>query len=168
MTQMNNESGKQSLDDLLKELPQEIAPKRDLWPGIEQAIAKVPQQTSAANDDKFKGWHKVAAAFAPVALVAGIYLNQAPSQVETPEWLMPVTAGFEMQKRQLLKQVSNDVVLSNNWQTSLMELEKAEQSLKRALIEQPEDPALMKMLNQVYQQQLDLIKKAHAPQFTQI
>lgn len=31
------------LDSLIQTLPEELEPKRDLWQGIEQAVAKTPQ-----------------------------------------------------------------------------------------------------------------------------
>jgi predicted Zn-dependent protease len=59
-------------------------------------------------------------------------------------------------------------VVTENWQMSLKELEEAEASLMKALKQQPDDPALMKMLTQVYQQQINLIQKAHRPQLQRI
>lgn len=158
----------QSVEQLVKSLDEEMTPSRDLWPGIEQAIHKTPQIKPASNDSNFKVYTKVAAAFAPVALVAGLWFGQPSEVVETPPWLTPVSSGYELQKQQLLQRVSGRPVVSDNWQSSLAELEQAEQALKKALIEQPQDPALMKMLNSVYQQQLELIEKSHKPQFSQI
>lgn len=157
-----------SLDELVKSLDNEMTPSRDLWPGIEQAISKTPQNAPTGNDANFNVLTKVAAAFAPIALVAGLWLGQPNEMVETPQWLTPVSAGYELQKRQLLQQVSGKPVVSENWQQDLQELEAAENALKKALIEQPQDPALMRMLNQVYQQQLELIEKSHKPKFSQI
>lgn len=162
------------LDELVKTLDKEQLPQRDLWAGIEQAINKVPQEPAngAANDSsKFKQWSKVAAMFAPVALVTGIWLGQPNGSADItqePSWLTPVSASFELQKQQMLQFVSDKNVISPNWRESLKELEMAEKSLKKALINQPEDAALMKMLTQVHQQQLMLIKKAHQSKFTQI
>ena len=156
-----------NLTEQVDALPKELAPQRDLWPGIEQAIAKLPQQ-SAPQPTNVAVWTKLAAAFAPVALVSGLWFSQGGQEDVSPEWLTPVSASYELQKRQLLTQVSGTPVLDKQWQESLRELEDAEKSLKKALMAQPQDPALMKMLNQVYQQQLMLIEKAHKPKFSQI
>lgn len=168
-------SSDKQLDELITQLDKEIKPQRDLWAGIEQAINTLPQEedVSSAREVKWsvKEWSKLAAMFAPVALMTGIWLGQvgqSQSDVQEPDWLTPVSASFELQKQQLLQRVSSNAVLSPNWRESLKELEKAEKSLKQALIHQPEDAALMKMLTQVHQQQLMLIKKAHQPKFSQI
>lgn len=173
---MTNNHGQ--LDDLVNELDKDIAPKRDLWAGIEQAIEKTPQlpaQDDVVNTSPGKSpysqWRKVAAMFAPVALVTGIWLG-VPSGKDTeltePSWLTPVTASFELQKKQLLQRVNDSQVISPNWRQTLVELELAEKSLKKALIHQPEDPALMKMLTQIHKQQLELINKTHQTKFRQI
>jgi Tfp pilus assembly protein PilF len=47
-------------------------------------------------------------------------------------------------------------------------LEEAEQAIKQALENEPQNQALLTMLAQVYQQQLDLINKVHAPRWQQI
>ncbi|MDO6718144.1 hypothetical protein Q4575_01960 [Psychrosphaera sp. 1_MG-2023] len=161
-------------DDLISDLEPELAPKRDLWAGIEQAITNVPQQTTSelsSSTIKSTPWLKVAAMFAPVALVTGLWLGLPKGidqQIEEPSWLTPVSASFELQKQQLLQRVSNTNVVSPNWRSSLTELELAEKALKKALIHQPEDAVLMKMLTQIHQQQLALISKSHQSKFTQI
>ena len=65
-------------------------------------------------------------------------------------------------------QYQNQPALTDNWQQQLTELEDAERAIKQALDNEPENPALLKMLAQVYQQQLDLINKVHAPKWQQI
>lgn len=154
------------------ELAKEISPKRDLWPGIEQAIAAQSQEVSTLASNDWSAWSKIAAAFAPVALVLGLWFN-TPAVVDGQNELFnPVVASFEIQKRQLLKQVSSNTTVVENWQHSLVELEQAEAALLKALQSQPGEPALINMLTQVYQQQLNLIQKAHKPelntQFSQI
>lgn len=155
------------------ELDKEIAPSRDLWPGIEQAINNVPQQRGV--EKSWSSYSKIAASFAPIVLVLGLWFGQSinnDNPGDNEQLFNPIAAGFEIQKRQLLIQVSGQPSAVSNWQESLAELEQAEQALVKALQSQPEDPALMKMLHQVYQQQLELIQAAHKPEiaskFTQI
>lgn len=161
---MNDNQQNQSIEQQAQQLPEELSPKRDLWPGIEQALNQAQQETKTTA---WPAWQKVAAVFAPVVLVFGLW-NNSSSQAGNLEWLTPVAASFELQKQTLLQQVSGRTPLIDDYQASMAELEQAEQALKKALQSQPEDPALMKMLNQVYQQQLSLINKAHQPKFTQI
>lgn len=156
----------QSIDQLVESLPEEMTPQRDLWQGIEQAVAKTPQEVPKKSFELH--WGAVAAAIAPIALVGGILMNNQQPVDTTPEWLAPVTASYELQKRTMLKLVDGQTSVNKNWQETLQELEEAEASLKEALKHQPQDPALMKMLNQVYQQQLDIIAKSHQSKFMQI
>lgn len=160
------------LEQALRAVPQEIEPKRDLWAGIEQAVAKTPQE---AVDDNAKTrlfdvviWSKVAAAVLPVALVTGLLLKEPAQPATDMPWLEPTVASYELQKQQLLRQVSDGQPLSSNYQATMQDLEQAEQALKKALLTQPGDPALMRMLNSVYQQQLALIAKSHQPTLNQI
>ena len=109
-------------------------------------------------------------AFVPAAFVLIFWLQQG-SGTNPEQQFNPVVASFEVQKRQLLRQVASDTPIVDNWQSSLADLERAEQALLKALQSEPEDPALLKMLTHVYQQQLELIQKSHQsaqPQFTQI
>lgn len=151
-----------------QELPKELTPERDLWAGIEQAIAKKTQQISYETNVSWLQLGKIAAAFAPVALVLGIWISSTDltnkaNSVNT-QWLNPLVASYDIQKKQLLQHVNLNQPLVDNWQTSMAELELAEKSLIKALQNQPEDPALMRMLNQVYKSQISLIKRAYQPQ----
>lgn len=65
-------------------------------------------------------------------------------------------------------QYETQPALTSDWQTQLQELEQAEQAVKLALKQDPENAALLNMLAQVYQQQLDLINKVHEPRWQQI
>lgn len=166
-----NPNQEQDLLTLVNELPRELAPKRDLWPGIEQAIADKPQIRESSNDNSWHTWARTAAAFVPAAFVLMFWLQTEQAPVgDAP--VNAITASFEVQKRQLLKQVSTQPALVENWEMSLADLEKAEASLIKALQSQPNDTALLKMLTQVYQQQIELIQRSHKatalPQFTQI
>jgi hypothetical protein len=156
----------------LESLPAEMTPKRDLWPGIEQAIASRPQLSTAANDSHWHNWARTAAAFVPAAFLLVFWLQTSPDVTTQSESVRALSAGFELQKRQLLRHVSMEASAVNDWQTSLEELEQAEDAIEKALQSQPEDPALLKMLSQIYQQQLALIQKASdtqsSIQFSQI
>ena len=75
---------------------------------------------------------------------------------------------FTKQKQSLLVQYQSQAALTDNWQVQLQELEDAEQAIKQTLENEPQNKALLSMLAQVYQQQLDLINKVHAPRWQQI
>lgn len=139
----------------------DITPQKDLWPGIEKALAQVPKpQTKSVTWPKLAG----VAACSVVALLS-VQLLFSGSE---PATSVVMSDYFTQQKQTLLVQYQNQPALTDNWQQQLTELENAEEAIKQALNNEPENPALLKMLAQVYQQQLDLINKVHAPKWQQI
>ncbi len=155
---------KANFDDFLKEelaKPSDVKPSRDLWAGIERAIA---EPVKAPSDKQY--WPKVtgiAACFIAGLLAWNVSMNR-PEQ----NTMRDLSALFEQQKQALLVQYKAQPALTNDWQQQLDELEQAEQAVKLALQNDPENAALLKMLAQVYQQQLDLINRVHAPSWQQI
>jgi hypothetical protein len=153
---------KQKFDDYLNEsltnLNKELAPNKPLWDGIERAIV-----TSAPKVTLWPKLTAIAACSIATLLAVNMFIhNSEPSQV------MAMSSYFNKQKQSLLVQYKNQDALTNNWQAQLQELEEAEQAIKQALENEPQNQALLTMLAQVYQQQLDLINKVHAPRWQQI
>ncbi|WP_420936167.1 hypothetical protein ACOJR9_17665 [Alteromonas sp. A081] len=58
--------------------------------------------------------------------------------------------------------------LTKDWQQQLNELDTAADAIKAALKEDPDNSALIKMLHHVYQQQIALVERVHAPKWQQI
>ncbi len=148
------------LNQQLEQSRDELAPQRDLWPGIEKALAQ-PKKEAARP---VAAWSAIAAC--TVAALVGIRLYTAAPQGQDP--LQAMNRYFEQQKQGLLVQYQSQPALTDNWQQQLAELEVAEKAIKQALENEPENPALLKMLAQIYQQQLDLINKVHQPAWQQI
>ncbi|MCQ8882932.1 hypothetical protein NQS96_14230 [Pseudoalteromonas shioyasakiensis] len=159
---MSKPEFEQFLNDSLNQ-QQDISPDKDLWPGIERAIAT--GQTQQA-DKPTHGWNKLAAVAAcciAALLTVQLFVGQGESNS-----MMAMSDYFTKQKQGLLVQYQNQPALTDNWQQQLKELEEAESAIKQALENEPENPALLQMLSQVYQQQLDLINKVHAPKWQTI
>lgn len=153
------------LDDAVAQLPTEISPQKALWQGIENAISTQPEQTH----NKPHVWQKVTALAACMCLGLlsyQVFFNQQSSQYEMG--LKAMTQTFKHEKQALLVKYSDQKALADNWQVQLAELEKAEKAIKLALENEPENAALLRMLSQVYQQQLDLINKVHEPSWQRI
>jgi type I site-specific restriction endonuclease len=156
---------KQNFDDYLNEslnnLKQGITPNKDLWSGIERALV-----TTKQSDNTAPIWPKLSAiAACCVAALLSVMLlinKNEPSQV------VQISDYFKSQKQRLLVQYKDQHALTTNWQAQLQELEEAEQAIKQALENEPQNQALLAMLAQIYQQQLDLINKVHAPRWQQI
>lgn len=141
--------------------PREIAPERDLWPGIERAIHR------SEFNPKPMGYGPsltgVAACF-----LAGLVAWKVVIKQPREDAMVLMSQFFEQQKQTLLVKYDAQTALVTDWQTQLQELEEAEQAIKLALKNDAENAALLKMLAQVYQQQLDLINKVYQPRWQQI
>ncbi|MGS0534638.1 hypothetical protein [Pseudoalteromonas sp. SaAl2] len=159
---MNKPDFEQFLTQSLNEIEPELAPEKDLWPGIERAIAKPKNETKAKNS----GWNKLAA----IAACTVAALLTAQLFIKTPQTnsVVAMSDFFAKQKQSLLVQYEGSPAVTDNWQQQLNELEEAESAIKQALENEPNNSALLSMLAQVYQQQLDLINKVHAPKWQTI
>lgn len=105
----------------------------------------------------------IAACFTAV-LVSTVLLFKVPEA----NTAVAMSEFFTKQKQSLLVQYQSQAALTDNWQVQLQELEDAEQAIKQTLENEPKNKALLSMLAQVYQQQLDLINKVHAPRWQHI
>ncbi|MDC8829841.1 hypothetical protein [Alteromonas gilva] len=165
MTNKSEHSSK--LDEKLQTLPEEITPNRDLWQGIELAITS---ETTAA-----KGRHKYLAIAASVLVPAGLIGmllmgGLAPDEHSDtkPGIAAQLSSEYERQKAALLVTYSDQEAVTDNWQSQLNELETAADAIKAALENDPNNRTLLRMLQSVYQQQIDLIERVHAPKWQQI
>ena len=75
---------------------------------------------------------------------------------------------FETEKQALLVQYQEKPALTDDWQSQLDDLEQAETAIKQALKNEPQNSTLLRMLAQVYRQQLELINRVHQPKWQQI
>ncbi len=158
---MNKSDFEQFLTQSLNDTKHELTPEKDLWPGVERALAK----SEAAKPVK-NGWNKLAA----IAACTVAALLTAQLFIKTPQTnsVVAMSDFFAKQKQSLLVQYEGSPAVTDNWQQQLSELEEAESAIKQALENEPNNSALLSMLAQVYQQQLDLINKVHAPKWQTI
>ncbi|MFC3033652.1 hypothetical protein ACFOEE_14080 [Pseudoalteromonas fenneropenaei] len=157
---MSKESFDAFLQRELKQLPEALEPQRDLWTGIERAVNQ--EQQVAVKKTNHRPWLGVAACIGAAAVSWSLTLKTQPDN------MLVISDVFETQKQGLLVQYAGQPALTDNWQVQLAELESAEQAIKQALKSDPQNAALLRMLSQVYQQQIDLINKVHQPQWQQI
>ncbi|MFY8273650.1 hypothetical protein AAEU32_05945 [Pseudoalteromonas sp. SSDWG2] len=151
----------QFLDEQLHTQQKELSPSRDLWPGIEHAINL---QSNAQQHKAKRNWVMPAFGTAAAAvLVALVGLNMPMQGAQENSQFALISDVYEQQKQSLLVQYQSQPALTDNWQAQLSELEQAEKAIKDALEDDPNNRALLGMLAQVYQQQLDLINKVHSP-----
>jgi len=177
---MNDADLEQALDQQISQLPKAIAPQRDLWAGIDNAIEHQAQQQT----DKVKPrsvvyrLSAVAAGIAVFGFSAWMVMTNNPTidgidsidgqgvvaqqdmangDDETLNYVNDLSSLFEQQKQALLVKYQDTPSYVDNWQGQLDELDKAAEAIKQALVNDPTNAQLIKMLQQTYQQQLDLI-----------
>lgn len=181
---MNKQAFEKSLQQQVADLPRELQPEKDLWPGIDIALTTQTQQQSSHSDmiprpEKPSGRANNVVSFGRphLALAASVLAVAAlswqwltpESEIGGPQQLVnTLTQQHLQQKSALLASYSDTSAATENWQQQLNELEQAGEAIKAALKEDPDNVALMKMLQHTYQQQIDLIEKVHAPAWNRI
>ncbi|MCC2617692.1 hypothetical protein LJ739_15680 [Aestuariibacter halophilus] len=160
------------LEAQLAELPKAQMPQRDLWPGIELALAREEQhddaRSSAGDNRRTVVWASLAASVAVVGLVGVLSLRSPAPQLDGMQLVNALSAQHEQQKNALLVKFQDQPALTQNWQQQLDELDSASEAIKAALDQDPDNMALLKMLQKVHQQQIDLIERVHSPKWQQI
>ena len=159
---MNDKVLDQKLQSQIDALPKELAPSRDLWAGIDHALERRQQSSLPA----FGKLSAVAAGFGALALTLWVMMAGQSDPALTPggqsghpmQYVMDISSSFEQQKRALLVKYQDNQPAAENWRAQLEELDNAATAIKKALDDDPGNAQLIKMLQQTYQQQLDLIE----------
>lgn len=185
-----------ALEAEIQRLPKTREPERDLWRGIELSLHSQVSGKADVNGRHENGLHKqplgqekrgtVArlstrpwlAMAASAMLVSVIWFFSPVFTNGETSGEQPKLAGYalvdalsEQQDEQmttLLASYDSAPELSENWQAQLKELDDAAVVIKAALKDDPNNRALLKMLKHVYQQQITLIERVHAPKWQQI
>lgn len=151
-------------------ISKEKQPERDLWRGIELGITS-QQDDASSSTVTSKQWMAIAAS---VCLVTVLWFA-APFAFKADENRSDGYAlidAMSMQQQQqvnsLLASYESTTALTEDWQEQLKELDDAADVIKAALKDDPDNSALIKMLHHVYQQQIALIERVHAPKWQQI
>lgn len=155
----------QELQQQINALPKEQQPTRDLWPGIELALS---EPVSQQRQPQYKIWYATAASVLVGILSVALLWQPQQKQVNSDELIQLLSQQHQQQKSLLLAQFADQPAVTDNWQEQLNSLDQAASAIKRALEEEPNNMALLRMLQQVHQKQIDLIEQVHAPQWQQI
>ncbi len=166
MDTSQDQKNDQKLDQAIQSLNNEMTPPKDLWQGIDLAI-----ESGRTISPKRKTPLLSLAAGVCMLVLAGwlvtLQHEQTPAVVQQPS-ATSIIEGYEQKKLALLTAYEDTRPLSNNWQEQLAELEAAADAIKKALKEDQNNGPLLKMLQQVYQQQVDLIKQVHQSPWKEI
>lgn len=165
---MNDTQKEFDFDGAVEALPREIMPNEDLWPEIHRRINAttsrvVPMMVIAASFVLFVGgvliWPQMGSRD-----WRGDSLSLNGSQVEN---IFIASVGFDMdkafekQRSHLLSKFGEGHALTKNWRDQLNELEDARKAIKDSLEKNPENFYLLKALQNIHEQQLNLITRVH-------
>lgn len=184
---MTDQKFEQQLQQQIADLPKTKLPERDLWRGIEHALDERKAE-SAGNDvygltnvGTFRNnsnntsstgrWLATAASVLLVAMLAwfgGQQYSAYQTQQQSEQFIAALSDSYQQQKDMLLIQFKGKPAFTNNWEDQLKELEDAAKAIHEALQHDPRNPTLLKMLQSIYQQQLQLIERVHLPNLVQI
>jgi hypothetical protein len=166
MSKMN----RPSIESHIEQLSKEKLPQRDLWSGIEYSIT----DENLANGQRSQAYSGIRipafalAASVLVAMLIGYFSFQSGRLESGQDLVLQMSQQHSKHKDALLTSLDGQPATTQNWQQQLDELDQAAIAIKKALENEPNNPALLKMLQKVYQQQIMLIERVHAPAWQQI
>ena len=155
-------------------LDKEKKPQRDLWRGVElgiEAQREVSTNAQAVVGVSNKQWFAIAASVCLITvlwLTAPFAFKAEQSMNDSYALIDAMSSQQQQQVSSLLASYQSTPALTEDWQQQLKELDDAADAIKAALQEDPDNSALIKMLHHVYQQQIALIERVHAPKWQQI
>jgi hypothetical protein len=142
----------------LRQLPRELEPGRDLWPGIASGIARPPVRRK-------RTWPMALAAAASVLLAAGLFLRaQAPVPAPGPDPLETKLVGAEARAisheyQAALRQFEGAPV-APQVAPSLSALDRSVAQIQSALVADPDSVFLLDQLRRTYSLRLELTRRA--------
>jgi hypothetical protein len=167
---MNKLISEQSFEDKIAKLPKEMTPNRDLWQGIEKAIAVSKQDTSAEKKNNTMPMAWAASVIAAVLLTWFSFSPQMQTTTVDTNLASIMKQGFEQQKKLMLTSFGQPELqeLSKEMQTQLEELSSARSAIDKALQNDPTNSELLNLLRWTQKQELELIKQLYTPQWQTI
>ncbi|MDX3774129.1 hypothetical protein QE250_08400 [Chromatiaceae bacterium AAb-1] len=137
----------QQLDQAVGNLPPDILPERDLWPGL---AARLPAPKARLN---YPLW-LAAAVFGVVSILGYKLLMPYNGPAMAPSAELVLLQTYEQRKaEQLAVMTSVDQVFAD-WQQQMQVWDNAVGQVRYALSFYPEEPQLLTQLQRLYQQQL--------------
>lgn len=162
---MSKTNFEQTLAAQLADVKKEQQPDRDLWPGIELALSS--ETSDLPPVVVAKKMYLVAATVAMLGLIGWLSVNQRPISLTGDDLVVSLSEQHLEQKNALLVRFHDQPALTENWQEQLSSLDDAANAIKIALENEPNNMALLKMLQNVHQQQINLIERVHSPKWQQ-
>ena len=169
--EIKEKSAEQSLQEAIAQLPKEMTPERDLWSGIDKAINQ--NSTSVAKNTHNKAFMPSAWAASVVAAVLITWLTLGSEYAANKSEVNVVATmqqDFEQQKQSMLVNFGTPDIkqLPVAMQTELIKLSSAQNTISKALADDPNNSDLLNLLRWTQQQELDLLKQLYSPQWQKI
>jgi sugar phosphate isomerase/epimerase len=101
-------------------------------------------------------------------LIGWLSINQQTNLLSGDDLVASLSEQHQQQKSALLVEFKDQPALTENWQDQLKEMDEAAEAIKLALVNEPNNMPLLKMLQTVHQQQINLIERVHSPKWSQI
>jgi hypothetical protein len=141
----------------MRQLPREIEPTRDLWPGILAGIERPPVRAR-------RTWFAGFAMAASVLLAAGLFWKLAPSVAPPPPDMTArivssesraITTEYQAALRQF-----DGAPIAAPMSESLGALDRSVHQIQRALVADPDSLFLLQQLRRTYSRRLALTQRA--------
>ena len=155
-----------NLENRINKVALEKQPERDLWKGIEQAIEKTPIHSDSIFN-KPRPLLAIAASLIVVTFVGWMSFESGKA-LQGENLVASLSEQHNAQKQSLLIRFKDQPAMTDNWQQQIDELDEAAIAIKKALSEEPNNLALLKMLKNVYEQQMMIIERVHEPRWKRV
>ena len=172
-SQNEDHSAEDALQQAIAQLPKELSPKRDLWPGIEKAISQNARGMADQSPTKARVFTPSVWAASIVAAVLLTWVTLKPEQTAnnpTMNLVSVMQQNFQQQKQSMLVNFGTPDIsqLPVAMQTELTKLTSAQKTISEALADDPNNADLLNLLRWTQQQELDLLKQLYSPQWQTI
>jgi hypothetical protein len=142
----------------LRQLPREIEPGHDLWPGIAAGIARPPVRRA-------RRWPAALAAAASLLLAAGLFLRaNAPAPGPEPQPMQAKLVSTEARaisdEYQAALRQFEGAPLAPQVGPSLSALDRSVAQIQSALVADPDSVFLLEQLRRTYSRRLELTRRA--------
>ncbi|WP_448567249.1 hypothetical protein [Thalassotalea ganghwensis] len=168
---MKEHISEQALDQQVQQLDKEMSPSRDLWPGIEKALARQQHQRDTTNKaTSFPGVAWAASVVAAVLLTWGVINSNPVGDNQSPTLAVKMEQDFEKTKQLLLTSYGQEVntPLTPELEKQFEELAKARAALAKSLEKDPNNSDLLNLLRWTQQQELSLLQTIYSPKWQSI
>ncbi|GHE94003.1 hypothetical protein [Thalassotalea profundi] len=166
----NRKKTDQELEVEITQLSSEITPTKDLWVGVERAIAHQAQERSSSIFKRKTHLAWAASVIAAILLTWGALYPQTQIKQAPSNLALMMEQNFEKNKQLILTSYgqSSSKGLSSEAQKQLKELALARTAINKALKADPYNSDLLNLLRWTQQQELDFLQQIYSPQWQTI